>query len=226
MLADLDAAEQLLARLCREPRETNWLEFKENYVDLEGIGEYVSALSNSAVLANRAHAYLVWGVQDGSHKIVGTTFEPSALKKGNEDFEPWLVRLLEPQVSLSFIKVVVGVSVVWILEIGAAHTSPVSFMGKEYIRVGSYKKPLRDHTDHQRRLWRACALHRRHAGAYEGRAPGSSFAHEDGQGRPGACRLSSRLPEPGLRQAHHERLHPREIWYRGEQQRPGVASPQ
>lgn len=144
----------LLARLCREP-ESPWLEFKENFRDLDGIGEYISALSNSAVLSGKPYAYLVWGVEDKGHRIVGTSFDPLTSKKGNEDLEHWLVRLLEPQVSLDFIQVDTGGSIVWILQIGAARSSPVAFKGREYIRVGSYKKPLREHTDHQRRLWRA-----------------------------------------------------------------------
>jgi hypothetical protein len=54
-----EEAESLLADLCREPRETPWLEFKENKAVPQEIGEYVSALANGAVLAGRARAYMV-----------------------------------------------------------------------------------------------------------------------------------------------------------------------
>lgn len=154
MVLSSDEAEILLAQLCREPRETAWLEFKENKADPQEIGEYASALANSAVLAGRGSAYLVWGVRDSDHQIVGTTFSPEDLKVGNEDFIPWLTRGLEPQVTLVFTKVDVG-SVVWILEIGAARDRPISFLGHEFIRVGSYKKKLRQNPDFERRLWRA-----------------------------------------------------------------------
>lgn len=147
-------AELLLAELCREPRETSWLEFKENKADPEGIGEYVSALSNAAALAGRARAYLVWGVRDGDHRVVGTTFDPYDTKVGNEDLVPWLIRLVVPQVGLTFTPVPSGDVLVWILEIDAARDRPVSFRGREFIRVGSYKKPLRDNPDFERRLWR------------------------------------------------------------------------
>jgi predicted HTH transcriptional regulator len=57
-------------------------------------------------------------------------------------------------VSLRFTRVPGATGVVWILEIGAARSRPVSFSGKEYIRVGSYKKPLGKHPELERQLWK------------------------------------------------------------------------
>lgn len=48
----------LVKELCKLPQETEWVEFKENNGDPEEIGEYLSALANSAVLADKAFAYL------------------------------------------------------------------------------------------------------------------------------------------------------------------------
>jgi predicted HTH transcriptional regulator len=62
----------LLDRLVAEPDESEWLEFKENKWDTQKIGEYVSALSNSAMLHDKPRAFIVWGVEDGTHKKVGT----------------------------------------------------------------------------------------------------------------------------------------------------------
>lgn len=134
-----EEAEFLLADLCREPRETPWLEFKENKAEPHEIGEYVSALANAAVLAGRGRAYMVWGVRDADHQIVGTRFAPETLKVGNEDFIPWLTRGLEPQVTLAFTKAEVGDARVLLLEIAAARERPVAFYGAEFIRIGSYK---------------------------------------------------------------------------------------
>lgn len=145
----------LLADLCGHPAETEWLEFKENFADTKAIGEYVSALSNSAMLHQREHAYLIWGVRDGDHAIVGTDFDPYSLKVGNEDFIPWLTRLLEPQTMLRFSVVRVSDDVrAVILYIDAARDRPVRFWGEEYIRIGSAKKKLRAHPEHERVLWR------------------------------------------------------------------------
>jgi hypothetical protein len=88
----------LLHELRALPHETEWLEFKESYGDPQEIGEYISALANSAALVGKAAAYLVWGVRDSDHAIVGTSFDPTVAKKGNEALESWLLRLLEPKI--------------------------------------------------------------------------------------------------------------------------------
>ena len=49
------------------------------------IGEYVSALANSAALAGKAFAYVAWGISDIGHEVVGTSFEPAAARVGNEE---------------------------------------------------------------------------------------------------------------------------------------------
>jgi ATP-dependent DNA helicase RecG len=43
---------------------------------------------------------LVFGVQDGSHDIIGTTYNPHQKAKGNEDLEPWLMRKLTPRLDM------------------------------------------------------------------------------------------------------------------------------
>ena len=63
----------LLHELCRLPKETEWLEFKLNAADPEQIGEYISALANSAALCGKANAYVVWGVTDATHRSLGAS---------------------------------------------------------------------------------------------------------------------------------------------------------
>jgi ATP-dependent DNA helicase RecG len=146
--------ERLLASLTGEQGEAEWLEFKQNLADPERIGEYVSALANGAAHSERAHGYLVWGVHDESHDVVGTTVVPPALKVGNEDLESWIVRLLTPHVPFRFIHAKSDDVDAWILEVGAATTRPVGFKGTEWIRVGSYKKKLKEHPEREHALWR------------------------------------------------------------------------
>jgi ATP-dependent DNA helicase RecG len=88
----------LVREFCKLPRETEWVEFKVNDAEPQEIGEYISALANSATLAGKAFAYLVWGVADGNHTILGTRFAPHAAKVGNEELENWLLRLLAPKI--------------------------------------------------------------------------------------------------------------------------------
>jgi ATP-dependent DNA helicase RecG len=144
----------LVEDLLRRPRELEWLEDKENNSDPDMIGEYISALSNSAAIAGVPHGYILWGVRDPDRTVVGTAFDPGAKKVGNEDLKPWLTRLLSPEVYFDFHKVAIEGKNVVLMEIGHAAGQPVKFKGEEYIRIGSYKKKLRDHPDHARRIWK------------------------------------------------------------------------
>jgi ATP-dependent DNA helicase RecG len=75
----------LLDRLLAEPRETEWMEFKRDRYEPQTLGEYISALANSACLLGKPRAYLVFGIEDGTHAVVGTTFDPAAEKgSGNQ----------------------------------------------------------------------------------------------------------------------------------------------
>ena len=66
--------EKLVLDLCAYDDEQEWFEFKENWFQPEVLGEYVSALSNAAAFHYKAQAYFVWGVNDETHEVVGTTF--------------------------------------------------------------------------------------------------------------------------------------------------------
>lgn len=136
------------------PNETEWLEFKADNSDAESIGEYISALSNSAALHNKVNGYLIWGIKDDTHEIIGTTFDPQSTKVGGEELENWLLRLLSPKIDFYFNKVVIDGKPILVLEIDCAARHPVQFKNMEYIRVGSYKKKLKDFPEKERELWR------------------------------------------------------------------------
>ena len=144
----------LLNELRKLPRETEWVEFKHNNYDPEQIGEYISALANAAALLGKVHAYLVWGVDDNIHEVVGTAFDPASTRVGNEELESWLLRLLNPKINFRFHPLQMDGKALVLLEICAAFRHPVRFKGTEYIRVGSYKKKLKDFPEKERELWR------------------------------------------------------------------------
>ena len=144
----------LVRELSKLPKETEWAEFKHNYAEPKEIGEYISALSNSAALMGKASAYMVWGLNDEDHAVIGTRFSPKTAKIGNEELENWLLRALEPKIHLLFFEIPVDGLPVVLLEIERAFRRPVQFQGKEFIRVGSYKKRLKDFPEKERELWR------------------------------------------------------------------------
>jgi ATP-dependent DNA helicase RecG len=97
-LAELQAK---LDELVRLPAETEWVEFKHNNDSPQEIGEYLSAISNGAALHGRRTGYLMWGIEDGTHSVLGTAFRPKLAKKGNENLENWLLHQLNPRIDFT-----------------------------------------------------------------------------------------------------------------------------
>ena len=153
-IRSMEYLKSLVRELVKLPSETEWVEFKCNNKEPQMIGEYISALSNSAALCERPKAYLVWGVQDDTHKIVGTEFQYRKMKKGNEELEAWLSRMLFPRINFRFFEVSMEDETVVLLEISCAEKQPVQFAGTEYIRIGTNKKNLKEYPDKERELWR------------------------------------------------------------------------
>jgi predicted HTH transcriptional regulator len=147
---DLDA---LLASLVALPHETEWVEFKHNDDRAVEIGEYISALSNAATLHDKDAAYLVWGVEDDTHRAVGTSFRPRDAKIGNEEVENWLNRSLHPHVDFTFHEWTHHGLPMVLLSIKPCFHGPVRFNDTAFIRVGSYKKRLKDYAEKERALW-------------------------------------------------------------------------
>ena len=136
------------------PTETEWIEFKHNNANPEEIGEYLSALSNSAVLHDQQRAWLVWGVRDEDHAVVGTTFKPRQMKVGNQDLEGWLSTKVFPRLDFRIHEFEYHPPApVVMLEIFPCWHTPVRFGDLEFIRVGSTKRRLKDYPEKERQLW-------------------------------------------------------------------------
>ena len=146
--------QSLVKELSKYPDETEWIEFKCNVNDPQMIGEYISALSNSAALSGKPKGYVVWGINNESHDIEGTVFKYKRLKKGNEELESWLACMLTPYIDFKFIEIPMDDVTVVVLEIPSADSQPVGFAGVEYIRVGTTKRRLKKFPEKERELWR------------------------------------------------------------------------
>ncbi len=133
--------------------EQPWIELKHNNYDPQEIGEYISALSNTAALFNQEHAFLIWGIDDCTHDIIGTSFIPQETKVGNQGLELWISTQLDPQVQFYFHTTEIEGKPLVLLEIARAHSVPVKFKSIDYIRIDSYKKKLKDYPDTERELW-------------------------------------------------------------------------
>lgn len=144
----------LIERLRKEPQETEWLEFKANRYESQELGEYLSALANSACLNGKPKGYLLFGVEDGSHRLVGTSFEPEKAKaKGKQPLLIWLTVGLQPNVGFDYSVTTIDGKRVVLFAINPAFNRPVKFYGKAFIRVGESKTSLGDHPEKERAIW-------------------------------------------------------------------------
>jgi len=107
------------------------------------------------LLSGRSNGYLIWGIDDTTHELRGTSFSPSTTKHGNEELESWLMRMLSPRIHFRFITIFIDNHRIVILEIPAASNIPTQFQKSEWIRIGSNTKPLKDYPELERKLWRA-----------------------------------------------------------------------
>jgi len=148
-----DVLEKYLNKLLKQPRETDWLEFKLNFHSFEEIGKDISAISNTACLRNRDNGYIVFGIEDNSLNVVGTSLTLDK-KKGNEQMEVWLAKMLSPSLDFEIHEFTHsnGCQIV-MFDIPAASSSPIRFQNESYIRVGSSTRRLKDYGEKERKIW-------------------------------------------------------------------------
>jgi len=153
MKKDIGKIEEKIKDLLALGRECEWLEFKENNSNPQELGEYLSALSNSACIEKQPSGFLIFGIDDSSRKVVGTKFEPHKEKIGEQELENWLATQFEPRVDFQFTEITWEGKKVVLIEVEATHHTPVKFRGIAYVRIGSYKKKLSDHPERERKIW-------------------------------------------------------------------------
>jgi len=135
--------------------ENEWLEYKENNSDPNLIGEYMSALCNSAILEGQDKAYLIYGISDDK-QIVGTKFDFKKAKYKQQELENYIQTLLSPRITFSIHDLNFEDDIrVQIIEIETTNVNlPVKYKDVEYIRVNSTKQKLKDFPEKERKLWK------------------------------------------------------------------------
>ena len=150
---------ELLNDLVKQQQENEWVEFKLNYHSAEEIGKCISALSNGASIHNRPFGYLVFGVEDKTHIIKGTSFSAKSAKKGNENLEHWLLNRLKPRIDFTVNEFDYDPSRrISFYIIPAANNQPVEFLHQAYIRVSSITRELNEYPQKQAKIWKKDSL--------------------------------------------------------------------
>ncbi|MBP5979936.1 MAG: putative DNA binding domain-containing protein [Halomonas sp.] len=145
---DIDLVNELLA----QGAETDWLEFKKDNVEPSMIGARCSALANAARLVSKDIAYMLWGIDDVSLQVIGSSFNPDTQKANGQELAFWLARELQPSIAFQFRRVEHPGGNVVILEIPAATSAPVAFKNIPYIRIGSATPKLTDYPERYQQL--------------------------------------------------------------------------
>ncbi len=144
----------LVKELSTYPAETEWFEFKAKPFDGLEAGRVLCGLSNSATLHQKDAAYLIYGIHDKTHDVVGTKFDHLEHKIGNEDVISWLTDLLSPTINFTIHPFTIDGNRIVIFEIPPAVQFVSKFKEIAYIRNGSYTKPLGRYPAKEKELWR------------------------------------------------------------------------
>lgn len=143
---------KIIEELLSFPHQTEWIEFKTNYWDFKGIGEYISALSNSAAVLGKKQGYLVWGIDNDNHEVLGTNIDYNK-DINNEPYQHYLARNLSPSIVFSFEDVIYDGKRLVLLTVPAANNVPTEFERERFIRIGSSKENLRKYPQREASLW-------------------------------------------------------------------------
>ena len=134
----------VLDNLCSLTAENEIVEFKEakNTYDFSKLGKYFSALSNEANLKGKSFAWLVFGVEDKKHNIVGTKFRLQ--RKDLDSLKGEIAKKITNGISfIEIYELVKPNGRVLMFQIPAAPKGiPIAFDGHYYARDGEELAPL------------------------------------------------------------------------------------
>lgn len=143
----------IIKDLVSYPNEEEWFEFKENWYQTDGIGEYISSLSNAAAMKGRPFGYLIWGVDNDTHAYTDTAFNYRR-DVDNEPLEHYLARYVTPDVNFEFKEGWINGKRVVALVIPAARKIPTAYKNVRYLRIGSSKVNLMKYPEREAALFR------------------------------------------------------------------------
>ena len=150
-----DKLNKILEDLVSRDFEEDWFEFKENWFEPHALGEYISGMSNVAAVLGQEKAFFVWGIENKTHKVVGTSFDYHKEVNGGEPLEHYLARLTRPDIAFSFHEITFHGKRIVILLIPAAEKTPTAFDRIRYYRIGSSKVNLMDYPEREAQLFMA-----------------------------------------------------------------------
>ena len=105
----------------------------------------------------KKYGYFIWGINDETHKLVGTTFDQYQDYK-YEPYQNFLNRNLSPKIKFDFFEEIIEGKRIVVLRIESANDVPTSFNGERYIRIGSSKASMRDNPKLEKALFKVSLI--------------------------------------------------------------------
>lgn len=144
----------LIDELRALPKENEWVEFKKGTATTnDKIGQYISAISNASCLNNESFGYLVFGIDNDTHEVVGTNFKLKNKKEGNQELELYLRQYLHPSVRFDHFVCQYNTFYIEVFRIPSAKGEPTHFKKIPYIRFDSSLTDLRNYPEHVKAIY-------------------------------------------------------------------------
>ena len=146
-------------RLRAYPQEQPWFEFKVNNLDKELLGHTLSGIHNAALYHGEPYGYHVFGIEDKTHRPVGTALELDKMKVGTDDLVFWLSKMLHPFPNLKADSIEYqGVRII-VFSIAINVNYPLRFQSDYYYRISQSTVNLKDKPSILKDLFTKCAEH-------------------------------------------------------------------
>jgi len=141
---------ELLIDLTETRGESEILEFKVNNFDPDTLGKLISGISNSLCIKNKKSGYIIYGVEDDTKKIVGST---QYLRVVKPTLEGYLVQKIRPKINFEIFEFEYDDKKISIVKVPPPVNSPVCFNRVGYVRIGSSLAPLSDSPLKEQKIW-------------------------------------------------------------------------
>ena len=131
----------ILRELLKNP-ENEYVEFKraKNNFDIDKLGKYFSAMANEATLINKQFGWIIFGVDDKTHEVLGTNY---CIDNNFNNVKKQISDNTTDNISfLDIYPVFYNENRVIMFKVPAAVGTPINWKGYPYGRVGESLVPL------------------------------------------------------------------------------------
>ncbi|MDR1447635.1 MAG: putative DNA binding domain-containing protein [Candidatus Ancillula sp.] len=132
--------------------ELEHVEFKHNWHSEEELALDIVAISNTLIRRSINRGYIIFGIDDKTHSIVGTDFHYQQKKIKGTEIELCVQVNIHPKPNIEFTSIKVDGK--WLTVIIISPQSEImEYQNFEYIRIGTNTKKLKEFPSIRRELW-------------------------------------------------------------------------